>query len=694
MLILLTKIILGIAVITNIILFLFVLAKSKKILIHQVLLLQIVGIASWTFFIFANLWLESLFIEKFIFASAALFLTAQLWFVKLFPENTPPKNPLSYLDLGIGALFIVISFIPQALFTSISVTESGYTVVEPGFLSAHYALFAIFYILLAIGILIRKYNTVSKIFKPQIQYLLWGYVLFFIVNLLTNSLLPVFYQIYFFNAIGPVFSLALVGFITYIILFHQFLDIRVVIQRGIIYSTLVTLIVGFYLILVFLIGEVFFFNFEIDTLIAGVITTLLGIFTTPILRDYFRKITDTIFFKDIYDYQKALEQLSSVLNRHLNQKDLEREIITTLKDILKVDAVHIIPVHEYIDVSATIQETPKKPLHEVFANSILTHNTIEEHAQNETVREIYQNFLKKHHAQILIPICTTTENVAMIGIGAKRSGDAFSMTDVTLLRTFALQAAVALEKAKLYQQVKEHSDELEARVEKRTLELKTLHENQKRSMLTISHGLQTPLTIIKGELHFLKKHVENKTLQIFENSIDDISRYLTNLLRLARLEATAHDAETKYTEIQISELISEIAESFELTLEEDDRIHFSASIEEGLSAPMLKDDVIEIVTNLLGNARKYSDKNRDNTINLSLLKKNDRIILKVQDTGIGITKDALPRIFQGFYREQENQIKKGTGLGLAIVKQLVQKYGGTIDVKSTPQLETTFTIHI
>jgi len=106
-----------------------------------------------------------------------------------------------------------------------------------------------------------------------------------------------------------------------------------------------------------------------------------------------------------------------------------------------------------------------------------------------------------------------------------------------------------------------------------------------------------------------------------------------------------------------------------------------------------RDKIKQVMLNLLSNAIKY------NRLNGSIILHGnfnaDEILITIQDTGIGIPEDALPHLFQKFYRVRENETKAaGTGLGLSICKQIVQGHGGRLEVKSKIGVGTAFTVHL
>jgi len=99
----------------------------------------------------------------------------------------------------------------------------------------------------------------------------------------------------------------------------------------------------------------------------------------------------------------------------------------------------------------------------------------------------------------------------------------------------------------------------------------------------------------------------------------------------------------------------------------------------------------QLLSNLVDNAVKYTEQG---TITVSVKKEPGRIVMKIRDTGIGIAKEHVPRIFERFYVADKSRSRNlgGTGLGLAIVKHIAQLHGGDISVESSPYEGTTFTV--
>lgn len=213
-------------------------------------------------------------------------------------------------------------------------------------------------------------------------------------------------------------------------------------------------------------------------------------------------------------------------------------------------------------------------------------------------------------------------------------------------------------------------------------------------MIDISHNLQTPLAVIKSELRHLKPHVKDrKKISAFEKSIDEVSKFIYNLLNLTKLERK--DNILKLEPINISSTILDFIEYFELIAKEKN-ISLENLIEDDIYVMGSKEKLEEVIVNLVSNASKYMNNSDERKINISLKKSNDFACIKVKDTGIGIRKEDISNIFSRFYRSPGKNISniKGSGIGLAICKIIVEKHNGTIKVRSKLGKGSEFTVAI
>ncbi len=481
----------------------------------------------------------------------------------------------------------------------------------------------------------------------QFLYLFTGLSVFIFSIVVFDTILPVL-GIYRFNMLGP--DAGIIFFICagYAIVRHSLLDIRVVIQKGLIYLSLFIVILGIYIASLQLLGYILHRITNTNVIISAGLVMVLGILFFRPLENYFRKITDPIFFKDRYDYAEVLHQLSKILHTNVSTADIIENSSALLRNIFKTDEVHF-----RLQTSEEEKRDPSKA--------------------------------------VSINIVFEGRQTGILELGPKKSGDEYTPLDRKLLGTFAYQAAVALEKGRLYERVKEYNFHLEELVEQRTLEIKKLQEDQKQAMIDISHNLQTPLAIIKGDLELLSAMpVHAEKIKNVKRSIHQVSLFIRQLLHLAKLDHSAFNVD--FAPVDLSALMLGEIEYFEVMAAEK-KVRMTASITKKLIIMGNKRLLGELLNNLISNAIKYRRKStEESNINISLSEDGENAHLIVTDNGIGISPEDLPDIFVRFYRGSRKSNITGTGLGLAICKKIVEKHGGTITATSSSGERTSLTV--
>ncbi len=213
-------------------------------------------------------------------------------------------------------------------------------------------------------------------------------------------------------------------------------------------------------------------------------------------------------------------------------------------------------------------------------------------------------------------------------------------------------------------------------------EIKNIEKVKKDFVINVSHELRTPLTAIKGYAETLREEVDTplgkKYLETVERNTDRLISIVSDLLLLSSLEEKAVLA---LEDIDLRGFLENVIRIFEQRLKDK---HLSLVIDVKENIPRIKADLFKLeqmLVNLLDNAVKYTDLGE---ITVSMDVQDKRVRIQVKDTGIGIPKDDIPRIFERFYVVDKSRSRKsgGTGLGLSIVKHIVLLHHGTIGIES------------
>ena len=227
-------------------------------------------------------------------------------------------------------------------------------------------------------------------------------------------------------------------------------------------------------------------------------------------------------------------------------------------------------------------------------------------------------------------------------------------------------------------------------------ELKETMEMKSQFISTVSHELRTPMTSIREAVIILLDGVAGKInkdqrhfLDIAKRNIDRLGRLIDDVLDFQKLNA----GKMKF-DLQAAPIEGVVEESCATmrAYAEKRQVHMTMEIEPDLPAIVFDGDrMVQVLTNLISNAVKFTPEG--GRVCVSVLRRDDNLAIRVSDTGYGIPKESLPRIFDRFYRvHRPGKEIKGTGLGLAIVGKIVAGHGGRIEVESEPDQGTTFTV--
>ena len=253
--------------------------------------------------------------------------------------------------------------------------------------------------------------------------------------------------------------------------------------------------------------------------------------------------------------------------------------------------------------------------------------------------------------------------------------------EIRLLTIAAAQAAVAIENAQLYESLQASYKELERAFD----ELRQLDQMKSELIQNISHELRTPLTFIKGYVELLQdgemgvlNEAQETAMEIVANKTEVLSRLVDDIISMLRVgKEQIRTSLVSLADIGHISVQAARASAVEAGLTLNDEIP------DGLP-PVLGDKrrLGQVFDNLLQNAIKFSQPG--GAITVRMREEGLHVRTEVEDTGIGIPRDQLPRIFDRFYQVDGTTTRRfgGTGLGLAIVKQIVEAHGGKVGVES------------
>jgi len=223
-------------------------------------------------------------------------------------------------------------------------------------------------------------------------------------------------------------------------------------------------------------------------------------------------------------------------------------------------------------------------------------------------------------------------------------------------------------------------------------------DSQRAFIADASHELRTPLSVIRANAELMKRHstepvsANREAMDGIIAESDRLGRLVGEMLTLAR--ADAGQASLSLSEVALDELADEVARRMRVLAAER-----SVSLETDVDGPVRlrgdSDRLRELMVVVTDNAIKHTE--AGGKVSLEVRKRSGgKAILRVSDTGRGIPADALPHVFDRFYRVDKARSREagGTGLGLAIARWIAEAHGGSIRVESTPGVGTTLTVEL
>ncbi len=307
---------------------------------------------------------------------------------------------------------------------------------------------------------------------------------------------------------------------------------------------------------------------------------------------------------------------------------------------------------------------------------------------------------------LIVPIVAKDEAVGFILMGNTSSYSRITEGDAELLSILASQIGTAIENTKLYTQLSNSHHDLERRVRERTEELARLNKELQRLnkvksdfVSAVSHELRTPLTSIKGYASILMTGKlgevsprQKERLEKIDIHSNNLTHLVNNLLDIARIESGRVQMNLK--DISIKEMLEGIVDIITPQMKEKS---ISLKIDSKAKIDKIKADSSQlerVFINLLSNAIKFTPQKGKVTVYIQ--DKKDNIEFSVEDTGIGIPKEDLEKVFEDFFRSNnaQDQNIKGTGLGLSLVKKIVLAHKGDIWVDSQLGKGTKFSFTI
>jgi signal transduction histidine kinase/ligand-binding sensor domain-containing protein/CheY-like chemotaxis protein len=327
--------------------------------------------------------------------------------------------------------------------------------------------------------------------------------------------------------------------------------------------------------------------------------------------------------------------------------------------------------------------------YQIFSNKTL--DTIKKNelgAKAMTMFETNQNHeieTSDSGARLWVLFSHSADRLGLIQL--KRFKGSFKEKDITLAMAYATQSSLALENARLFEEVNHLAEQANA-------------SNQAKSdfLAQVSHEVRTPMNGILGMNELLLDTDLSEEQRLYASAVAESGEHLlhiiNDILDLSKIEAGELILESR--PVNIHKLTDEVVKSF-VSVSKNKKLLFWFDVCASLQPVRLADSVRlkQIMMNLLSNAFKFTSKGEVSLV-LKSCEEEDMIQLTVNDTGIGIEAALLDKLFEPFSQADSSITRKygGTGLGLSIVKQLVEKMEGYLEIMSEPSMGTSVSCYL
>jgi signal transduction histidine kinase len=327
------------------------------------------------------------------------------------------------------------------------------------------------------------------------------------------------------------------------------------------------------------------------------------------------------------------------------------------------------------DTPITLEEFGQRIVDELKQNKAwLIHDILEDPQATELDKRLAKQ--SGIHAWLCLPLMYQGQLIGALNLG-RGIGDSFTVEDAEIAHDVANQLAIAIQHINLYNALQ---NELMER-KKLISQLESNNAELERFTYTVSHDLRNPLVTIKGFLGMLDKDIQDgrkdriaSDFKRIANAADKMNELLSDLLELSRVGRIINPPE----EVDFVQLSREAVELL------DARIHSkNATVNISPDLPTVFGDRIrlrEVMENLIDNAAKYTDNQRNPIIDIGTLQKDADQVIFVRDNGMGIEPQHLTKVFALFEKLDPNS--EGTGIGLALIKRIIESHGGKIWVES------------
>jgi two-component system sensor histidine kinase VicK len=631
-------------------------------------------------------------------------LNSFFYFTVAYPSHKKTSSVFDAVFWSLTTIVFILTLTPLLVVGDIKIID-GFITGTLGPLMQYLTWYYLVLIFLSLFVLIFKIAKYKSIERVRLWYILIGFSIFAIPSVTTNVLLPIFFQKFQYNNLGPLFSFPMLVVISYAIVQYHLMDIRTLVRRGTVFTLL------FVVLSAILVFGTSFLNNIMPFLPAQIATALIVALLFSPLKRILEMLTDRVFFRRPYHFEKELAELNHFIAHTYKLDDLVLHIVDRLSEVFKLDRAVLFLAEDtgtqYVvrsmrgegflpkNILATSpiarhlrENVGKSNNHE---NEVIERESIiREYSETNdgAIKErlgLLRDELDALGFQIAVPIFSKKDIVGILLLGEKKSQDPYSVQDLQFLDIVAHEISFSIENLLNIDRI-----------------LK-LDKAKSEFIMVVSHQLRTPLSIAKWNTEMLLDggygaiHEEKleKGLEESYRAILKMNEGLNNLIMALQITEGGVALQKQNVDFE-KEIVAPIVKDLREKAQEK-KIAVTVRYEEGYQAVAVPCDASKIgfvFRSLVHNAIIYAP--AESVVDIFIKKEKGKIVVSVDDLGIGVPHENYADIFQKFWRGGEARTTSPDGLGLSlfISRAFVAAHGGKlwIEEKNKPGARFVFSI--
>lgn len=678
----------------------FVYSRDPRNPKHLAYGLYCLSLSIWSYFYFA--WqltvsrdLAFLFV-RLLMVGAIMIPVFYLYHTLTLLDRLDTHRRLLQAGYVFGGVFLVLDWTPY--FVADLRPETGFQHwPKPGIAFHFYLAWFTSYVVYATYLFIHAYRTAKGIRRNQYLYLAIGSAIGYMGGA-TNF--PLWYGIPI-PPNGTVLISLYTAIVAYTMVRYRLFDFTVVMQKGLTYLLLTFFIAAPSFGILLAIQQAYFgaVNYQFSTIMLALF--VLAISAAYRLRTQAQAVVDRTLFRHRRQMYETLSEFPNALVTNLDLKSLTDTIVRTLADVIGITSASLYLLdkeHDTYLLSASrglgsngvpvvrLNARDSVPSRLAQAQTILVREELEQAPAQDPSRPL-ADVLAALDSDVCIPFVNKGRLIGFCNLGPRTDRRMYAGEDLRLLATLGQNAAIALDNAMLYEDLR-RSQTLMRRTDRlRSLEI---------IAGGFAHEIRNPLTSIKTFIQLAPERKDDEEFMgtfsaVVAEDVQRIERLIQEILDYARY------MEPRFAEEDFNDIIGSCLYFIEVKADSK-----GIAIEKDLAAdlpPVLVDrqQLKQVLLNLFLNAMDAMEPTGGRlTVKTHRLTKptgDAWVQIEITDTGGGIPADSVDHIFDPFYTtKHESGERAGTGLGLTIVHEIVQEHHGTIEVSSTVGVGTTFVV--